>query len=218
MPTHITARLAWHNDGWNGSVCKAPEKNTYCVGCKSFPGDVIARDRNLEVEKRLAGHAGAQLEGYVPPCSYSYNAFGPHEARAASDPPDFFYGGASRHEWNLPPATVCAWPYEAMYAEEVKASGYLDNDRRRALTLKFFEPIQRDCGKNLIFYYANYSNPLTDEEVPRYVRRHCASSTSCKPIPGAWLRQLASKCMLGGNLFAKIPSAEHPGLRSRCRL
>jgi exodeoxyribonuclease V alpha subunit len=169
MPTHITARLAWHNDGWDGSVCKAPEKNTYCVGCKSFPGDVIARERDLEVEKRLAGRAGAELEGYVPPCSYSYNAFGPNEAQSASNPPEFFYGGASRHEWTLAPATVCVWPYEAMYAEEVKASGYLDNDRRRALTLEFFEPIRRDCGKNLIFYYANYSNPLTDEEAPRYV-------------------------------------------------
>jgi PLD-like domain len=169
MPTHITARLAWHNNGWDGSVCKAPEKNTYCVGCRSFPGDVIARDRDLEVEKRLAGRAGAQLEGYVPPCSYSYNAFGPNEAQAASNPPDFFFGGAGRHEWTLPAATVCVWPYEAMYAEEVKASGYLDNDRRRALTLEFFEPIRRDCGNNLVFYYANYSNPLTDEEAARYV-------------------------------------------------
>jgi exodeoxyribonuclease V alpha subunit len=62
MPTHITARLAWHNDGWNGAICKAPEKNTYCVGCKSFPGDVIARERDLAAEKRLAGHSGAQLE------------------------------------------------------------------------------------------------------------------------------------------------------------
>jgi exodeoxyribonuclease V alpha subunit len=56
-----------------------------------------------------------------------------------------------------------------MYAEEVKASGYLDNDRRRALTLEFFQPIERDCGKNLIFYYANYSNPLSEDEAPRYV-------------------------------------------------
>ena len=40
----------------------------------------------------------------------------------------------------LPPASVCIWPYEAMYAEEVKASGYLDNDLRRELTLEFFEP------------------------------------------------------------------------------
>lgn len=168
MPTHITARLAWHNDGWNGAICKAPEQNTYCIGCKSFPGDVIARERDLEAEKRLAGCSGAKLEGYVPPCCYSYNAFGRDEAPSASNPPDFFYGGASRHEWTLPPATVSVWPYEAMYAEEVKAEGYLDNDKRRALTLEFFQPIENDCGRNLIFYYANYSNPLSEEEEPRY--------------------------------------------------
>lgn len=76
MPTHLTARLAWHNDGWNGSICRAPERNTYCVGCKSFPGDVIARERDLKREQLLAGLAGSELEGYIPPCNYSYNAFG----------------------------------------------------------------------------------------------------------------------------------------------
>ena len=80
-----------------------------------------------------------------------------------------FFGGAEPRKWTLPPATVCIWPYEAMYTEEVKVSGYLDNDRRRALTHEFFEPISRDCGNNLIFYYANYSNPLSEEEAPRYV-------------------------------------------------
>ena len=90
MPTHITARLAWHNDGWNGAICKAPEKNTYCVGCRSFPGDVIARERDLKTEKRLAGRSGAKLEGYVPPCSYSYNAFGRNEAPNAAIHPTSF--------------------------------------------------------------------------------------------------------------------------------
>ena len=169
VPTHVTARLAWHNDGWNGTVCRVPEENTYCVGWKSYPGDVIARERDLSVEKCHAGCAGKDLKGYIPPCSYSYNAFGTESVQAASDPPDFFFGGAHRKEWTLPPASVCIWPYEAMYAEEVKASGYLDNDRRRKLTLEFFEPVIRDCGSNLIFYYANYSNPLSEEEVPRYV-------------------------------------------------
>ena len=169
MPTHITARLAWHNDGWNGAVCRNPEQNTYCVGYKSFPGDVIARERDLKVEKLRAGCAGAKLEGYIPPCCYSYNAFGLDEAQCASNPPDFFFDGATRHEWMLPAATVCVWPYEAMYDEEVKVEGYLDNNRRRALTLEFFQPIEKDCGKNLIFYYANYSNPLSEEETPRYV-------------------------------------------------
>lgn len=169
MPTHITARLAWHSDGWNGAICKAPEKNSYCVGCKSFPGDVIARERDIETEKRLAGLSGIKLDGYVPPCSYSYNAFGLEEAPSASNPPDFFYGGATRHEWTLAPATASVWPYEAMYDDQVKASGYLDNDVRRDLTLKFFKPIEEDCGKNLIFYYVNYSNPLSEDETPRYL-------------------------------------------------
>lgn len=169
MPTHLTARLAWHANGWDGSVCSEPEKNTYCVGCKSFPGDVIARERNLEREKLLAGQSGENLNGYIPPCSYSYNAFGVAEAAAGANPPDFFFGKAKRHEWDLEPATVSVWPYEAMYADEVKAEGYLDNDRRRELTHNFFEPIQADCGKNLIFYYANYSNPLSEEESQKYV-------------------------------------------------
>jgi exodeoxyribonuclease V alpha subunit len=56
-----------------------------------------------------------------------------------------------------------------MYAEEVKAGGFLDNNRRRALTLDFFKPIQDDCGANLIFYYANYSNPFSEEDAPKYV-------------------------------------------------
>ena len=169
LPTHITARLAWHNDGWNGTVCKAPEKNTYCVGLDSYPGDLIARERDLEIEKCFAGCASKDLKGYIPPCCYSYNAFGTKSANVASNPPDFFYGGADRREWLLPPSSVCVWPFEAMYADGVKPSGHFDNDIRRQNTLDFFNPIEQDCGENLIFYYANYSNPFSDEEEPRYV-------------------------------------------------
>lgn len=169
MPTHVTARLAWHNDGWNGTVCKSPEKNTYCVGSNSFPRGLIARERNLDIEKCHAGCLANTLEGYIPPCNYSYNAFGLEEAPAAANPPDFFFNGAKTREWILPPATVCIWPYEAMYADEVKASGTIDNNRRRKLVLDFFEPLKRDCGTNLVFYYANYSNPLSEDETPRYV-------------------------------------------------
>lgn len=169
MPTHVTARLAWHANGWDGSVCASPEKNSYCVGWKSFPGDVIARERDLVVEGALAGCRGSALKGYVPPCSYSYNAFGLDPAKAASNPPDFFHGGAARREWEMDPATVSVWPYEAMYGEDITASGRTDNDLRRSRVLDFFKPIQEDCGSNLIFYYANYSNPISEEEAPRYV-------------------------------------------------
>lgn len=213
MPTHITARLAWHAGGWDGSICKEPEKNTYCVGCKSYPGDLIARERqkHLDTEKRLAGCKGAALKGYVPPCSYSYNAFGGDEALSGSNPPEFFYGGATRHEWIMPPATVSVWPYEAMYAEEVKASGYLDNDKRRALMLEFFKPIEEDCGHNLIFYYANYSNPLSEEEAPRYALIGVSRITKLgKELVYDNVTEKVAKQYAGGMIWARDISAAYP--------
>ena len=32
MAVRISARLAWHMDGWNEHVCKNPAANTYCIG------------------------------------------------------------------------------------------------------------------------------------------------------------------------------------------
>ncbi len=161
MPTHVTARLAWHNDGWNGTVCKSPEKNTYCVGSNSFPRGLIARERNLDIEKCHAGCLANTLEGYIPPCNYSYNAFGLEEAPAAANPNDKIR--AKRREWILPPATVCIWHSdEAMHRAR-------STPEMRSLASEFFEPIKHDCGANLVFYYANYSNPLSEGEAPRYV-------------------------------------------------
>ncbi|MDD1498566.1 AAA family ATPase [Agrobacterium sp. CNPSo 3708] len=168
MTTHLTARIAWHNDGWNGRICSEPEHNTYCVGMKSFPGDLIHRERDLEREKACSGQAVCKLKSEdLPPCIYSINAFGPDAIRGYSNPPDFFYGGAEREEWDIPPSSVCVWPYEAMYGEEVYTDGRLDNNKRRVGVDEFFAELEVD--ESLIFYYANHSNPFTDENDPKYV-------------------------------------------------
>lgn len=31
MTIHISARMAWHMDGWNGRVCKEPAANRYGI-------------------------------------------------------------------------------------------------------------------------------------------------------------------------------------------
>lgn len=169
MTVHLTARLAWHDDGWNGRICERPDCNTYCVGMNSFPGDVIARERNLESEKTLAGQPVASIgSDDLPPCTYSVNAFGADTIRGYSNPPNFFFGGAETTEWDIPEATVCVWPYEAMYGDDVyNEQGYLDNDRRSENADEFFASIEAD--KSLIFYYANFSNPFSEEENPQYV-------------------------------------------------
>ena len=28
---HLNLRVAWHDDRWNGRVCRAPSKNTFCI-------------------------------------------------------------------------------------------------------------------------------------------------------------------------------------------
>ena len=50
MATHISARVAWHANGWNGRICREPAANTYCVGTQSYPGQLIA-EKGAKKEK-----------------------------------------------------------------------------------------------------------------------------------------------------------------------
>lgn len=165
MTVHISARVAWHDDGWNGHICGNPAANTFCVGNYSYPGDLIAKKRSLEWEIPLAGRPCNGLDG-IPPCSYSINAFGLDEMSSAADPPEWFDKSTSTKQWTLPAATVSIWPYEEMYVDDVKRDGRFDNDRRRERASSYFAAIEKD--KSLIFYYANYSNPFSEEESKRY--------------------------------------------------
>jgi hypothetical protein len=165
MGWHLTARLAWHSDGWNGHVCTEPQKNTYCVGAHSFPGDMIAERRDLAWEQSCAGKACAGLDK-TPPCIYSINAFGNEPLTAFADPPAFFNKESKKREWTLPPATVCVWPYEEMYRDEVRDGNRYGARARKKYADEFFAKIEKKAS--LVFYYSNYSNPFSTDEEPRY--------------------------------------------------
>ena len=119
MTIHVTARLAWHDHGWDGRVCQNPVANTFCVGCYSFPGDQIAKGRDLAWEQAAAG-TPLKSSQQLPPCVFSINAFGRDAIRAYAKPPEFFRDSTQTRYWDLPPASVCTWPYELMYLDEVK--------------------------------------------------------------------------------------------------
>lgn len=166
MGVHVSARLAWHNDGWNGRICRDPAGNTYCVGRHSYPGEMISEHRDLAKEKAAAGKSMAELD-FIPPCVYSANAFGSEQLTAFADPPEFFRDGTKQHRWSISPSTVCQWPYEEMYADDLHlTNGGYDNDERRRRAKAFFDALRPD--RSLIFYYANYSNPLSEVESNRY--------------------------------------------------
>ena len=77
MIKHLSLRLAWHNEGWNGNICKDPKSNVYCIGQYSYPGDFIAGSRDLdwEIQKNVAGCNCSKLDK-IPACARSINAFG----------------------------------------------------------------------------------------------------------------------------------------------
>ena len=114
MTVHISARVAWHNNGWNGHICKNPKENTYCVGSYSYPGEMVAEQRDINWETAVAGKKCLSLDR-IPPCIYSCNAFGRDQLKAYSTPPVWFNDGSTKKEWDLPTSTTCIWPYEVMY-------------------------------------------------------------------------------------------------------
>ncbi|WP_263356156.1 AAA family ATPase [Acidicapsa ligni] len=151
-------------DGWNGHICTKPSSNRFCIGPHSYPGEKINESRDLAWEEQVAGKSCSKIDG-IPPCIYSINAFGREALTAFDDPPDFF-GSGKRTKWHLPPATVCVWPYEAMYDEDAKSDGRVDNAKRLELAKTFFSAIEAE--KSIVFHYANYSNPLSTEDNKRY--------------------------------------------------
>lgn len=70
---HITIRLAWHNNGWNGHICDKPERNTYCMGRHSYLGDYIkdARDLKWETKGHVKGKLCGNLHDRIPACGFS---------------------------------------------------------------------------------------------------------------------------------------------------
>lgn len=170
MTIHITARMAWHDSGWNGHICQNPKGNVYCVGRYSFPNKVIPAERNIEWEQKHPGVAVNALD-YIPPCTWSMNAFGRESLRAYSRPPEWFRDGTSTKYWDMPPSTIAVWPYEEVYKDDVQntpeSGPKWDPIKRREFAKEFFKAIEG--GKSLIFYYANYSNPFSEGDTQKYV-------------------------------------------------
>jgi hypothetical protein len=70
----------------------------------------------------------------------------------------------------MPAATVGIWPFEEMYRDEVRATQgnrKYDNDERRKYAQNYLDRIEWNAS--LVFYYANYSNPYSEDDARKYV-------------------------------------------------
>ncbi len=53
---HLSVRVAWHDNGWNGKVCQAPHLNHSCVKLAN-----IAEKKNEQLEISLIGQRFCDL-------------------------------------------------------------------------------------------------------------------------------------------------------------
>jgi AAA domain-containing protein/UvrD-like helicase family protein len=121
-PHHVTIRVPWHDQGWNGSVCAKPLANTSCL---ALPRIGSTRDDNLEVE--CAGRSWVDLkEEQLPPCVAERAGFmAPFElhrtmehpyARGSSDTHGHFKPTPYRH----PAYSAACVPFRWMLRNQVE--------------------------------------------------------------------------------------------------
>jgi AAA domain/UvrD-like helicase C-terminal domain len=68
---NLSVRVAWHDNGWNGTVCRKPSSNAYCLDL-----DRIRVERDDHYEDSVAGLPFADLDlNKMPPCQAESGAF-----------------------------------------------------------------------------------------------------------------------------------------------
>lgn len=161
---HVTLRVAWHDNKWNGSICKDPENNTYCNGFHSLLSERIRKRKDENLDKEIE-HKGKPINeiDYLPPCFWSVNLFGNDPIRAKHDNPAA--PALEEIQEELSAKSMYSWPFALSFTrskKEVSESGSypknLEETRIPRFSAKMYE------GKSIAFMYANKSNPFSEED------------------------------------------------------
>ena len=167
---HLTVRMAWHDNNWDGRICQDPKSNTYCIGSNSLLSNRLRKNRDLDLEIKNAGKQIDQIGDYLPPCYWSANAFSKNPATIWHDHPWLkkkIQGKIDKH-------SMFTWPFKISFTsdEEKEKWGeypppHIVNERIQ----KFIE--QFPSRSSLVFFYLNYDNPISLHE-NEYVLVGCA--------------------------------------------
>ncbi len=165
MPvSHVTLRVAWHDNKWNGRICNNPENNTYCNGFNSLLSERIRKRKDESMDQEIANKGKLLSEiDYLPPCFWSVNLFGSEKVKVQHDNP-----AASELvpiKDILPANSMLSWPFSVSFArtdKENKESGAYPKNLEEVRIPRFNSRIHE--GKSIAFMYAKFSNPITEED------------------------------------------------------
>jgi hypothetical protein len=160
---HVTFRVAWHDNKWNGSVCNDPKKNRYCSGFHSLLSERLRKRKELNFDKEIKFHGQPVSAEYVPPCFWGINIFGAQDLTVKHDNP------AERRlemiEERLPARSVFSWPFAVAFTRDnnqYKVEGAYPKNLEEVRIPKFNGKVQ--AKQSVAFIYTKFSNPFTEEE------------------------------------------------------
>lgn len=178
---HLTTRVAWHDSRWDGTVCRRPTENPYCLALKR-----VRTNRNDAREEAVAGSSWHDLsERDMPPCltesggfmsgkdwvtvfRHPYRASSPDHAHLADTP------------IKVPAYSVLATPYRWMLTDASRgaalaelghkqlppdsppdfATSWVFSRARQEVLLE--EAFRRTRAGQLILLYCKDGHPLAD--------------------------------------------------------
>lgn len=186
---HLTQRVAWHDNRWNGTVCRKPSGNAFCLAL-----DRIREERSDTEEDKIAGKAWNEIDAaQLPPCRAEAGAFmTPTEwIRLQKHPYQNIEKAKETHghlrptKTKVPPYSTFAVPFWWMNRDNQKfieptlpdplppdekspfnSSWVFGRARQEALTELFFG--QLSANHSLVFFYTKEGHPL-GEDIRRLV-------------------------------------------------
>lgn len=160
---HVTFRVAWHDNKWDGSICKDPLKNRYCSGFHSLLSERLRKRKEKNLEQEIALKGQLITDEYVPPCFWSVNLFGKQNLTVKHDNPAD--SGLTLITEELPAQSMFSWPFAVSFTrtnEQMKADGAYPKNLETVRIPKFNNAVRK--GQSVAFMYAKFSNPLTEED------------------------------------------------------
>lgn len=201
---HITVRMAWHDSGWNGRVCRDPAGNSYCVGSHSLLSNRLARNRNLD--KEVSGATlDAAFPNYLPPCYWTSGAFADSQTQVVHMHPFGQYQESTQIRGTLPPNSVFTWPFRLSMTHSgpvAKKHGKYFPDLE--------DRIERFKGslvpnKSLVFFYLNYDNPVSADDY-RYALVGCSLLTDVEDAGRFHFDENELRRLRSGDGMANFPT------------
>ena len=174
---HLTVRMAWHDNRWNGRICREPANNDYCNGTHSLLSARIARNKDAEAEEKNRNEKIDSLKDYLPPCFWSSNAFSNQECKIIHVHP-FQRLEVDPVQERLLPHSVFTWPFRLSFNHD-KEIKRMEGAYPPVKVLE--KRIENFFGRltpkqTILFFYLNYDNPISADE-HKYVLLGCSVLT-----------------------------------------